>query len=191
MTRDRLLILSDLCLFVCKTGIRILTSEVIMENKWDKVGLKSTSSHRWHVVAIVAMIIIFQSSALIYLDHSTHDLSKSNVTRDSYRELGLRLISSSLESEGIGCGSPEGPHIIRPSVNLGHRPQVEMAGTSMAQFNCLSSLLTNWPDFFLLEVCSECQEPANYWYPDLFQPLPIKEQAPETHGFCSKSPAII
>lgn len=147
MTRDRLLILSDLCLFVCKTGIRILTSEVIMENKQDKVGL--STSHRWHVVAIVAMIIIFQSSALIYLDHSTHDLSKSNVTRDSCKELGLHLISSSLESEGIGCGSPEGPHIIRPSVNLGHRPQVEKAGTSMAQFNYLSSLL-------------KCQEPANY-----------------------------
>lgn len=94
------------------------------------------------------MIVIFQTSALIYLDHSTYDFSKTNVLGGSCKGLGLHLTSYSLESEAIGCFSPEGPHMIRPSVSLGCRTQLETAEISLAQLSYLSSLLTKRPDFF-------------------------------------------
>lgn len=129
------------------------------------------------------MIIIFQTSAVIQPDHSTDDLSKSNVTGGSCRELRLHLISYSLEPEAI---SLEGPHMITPPVDLGWRPQVETVVTSLVQLNYLSSLHTNWPNYFLLEVCYKCEAAANNDI-GIFQPLPLKEQVPETHSLSSKA----
>lgn len=94
------------------------------------------------------MIIIFQPSALIYLDHSTYQLSKNSERNGgSQEELGWHLFSCLVEHRRNWVFQSQKTLHYQILVSLGWRPWIEAVEPALAQLNHLSSLMTSQISF--------------------------------------------